>query len=129
LERFQTYFKTLEGLSTEQLDRSAEELVRAEKNNVTLVIAHIAEISRQKGELERGYKNTLDYCVRRLHLSEGSVAMRVQVANISRRFPSGSVVFLLPAGIELPGQLHRACHRSRRPRPLRQEFQLSGIHA
>ena len=82
IERFQTYFETLEGLSTEELDRSAEKLVRAEKKNVALVIAHIAEISRRKSELERGYKNLWEYCVRRLQLSEGSVATRIQVANV-----------------------------------------------
>jgi hypothetical protein len=87
IERFQSYFRTLEGLSTEELDRSAEKLVRTEKTKVALVIAHIAEISRRKGELERGYRNLFDYCVRRLCLSEGSVAMRIQVANVSRRFP------------------------------------------
>jgi hypothetical protein len=63
IDRFKTYFETLEGLSTEELDRSAEKLVGAEKRNVALVIAHIAEMSRRKGELERGYKNLFDYGV------------------------------------------------------------------
>ena len=81
-----TYFERLESLSTEELD-STEKLVRAEKRNVALVIAHIAEMSRRKGHLERGYKNLFDYCVRRLRLSEGSVARRIQVANVARRFP------------------------------------------
>ena len=44
-------------------------------------------MSRRKGHLECGYKNLFDYCVRRLQLSEGSVALRIQVANVSRRFP------------------------------------------
>jgi hypothetical protein len=87
IEKFRNYFETLEGLSTEELDRSVEKLVRAENRNTALVIAHIAEMSRRKGALERGYKNLFDYCVRRLNLSEGSVALRLQVANVSRRFP------------------------------------------
>ena len=87
IEKVKTYFETLEGLSTEELDRSTERLVRAEKRNVALVIAHIAEMSRRKGHLERGYQNLFEYCTRRLHLSEGSVALRIQVANVSRRFP------------------------------------------
>jgi len=87
MERFKTYFEKLEGLSTEELDQSVEKLVRAEKRNVALVIAHIAEISRRKGHVERGYNNLFDYCVRRLNLSEGSVALRIHVANVSRRFP------------------------------------------
>ncbi len=86
-EKFKTYFATLERLSTEELDASVEKLVRAEKRNVALVIAHIAEMSRRKAALERGYKNLFDYCVRRLNLSEGSVARRLQVANVSRRVP------------------------------------------
>ena len=82
-----SYFETLEELSTEALDRSAEKLVRAEKRNVALVIAHIAEMSRRKGYLERGYKNLFAYCTERLNLSEGSVARRMQAANVSKRFP------------------------------------------
>ncbi len=87
MQKVKAYFKTLEELTTEALDRSAEETVRAEKRNVALVIAHIVEISRRKAELECGYKNIFDYCTRRLKLSEGSVARRLQVANVSRRFP------------------------------------------
>jgi len=87
IEKLKTYFERLEGLTTEELDHSAEKLVRAEKRNVALVIAHIAEMSRRKGHLERGYKSLFDYCVRRLQLSEGSVARRIQVANVSGRFP------------------------------------------
>ena len=87
VKRIKAYFKTLEGLTTKALDHSAEELVRAEKRNVALVILHIAEISRRKAELECGYKNIFEYCVKRLKLSEGSVARRLQVANVARRFP------------------------------------------
>jgi hypothetical protein len=86
-EKFTAYFERLEGLSTEELDRSVAVLVRAENRHVALVIAHIAEISRRKGELERGYPNLFEYCLRRLNLSEGSVALRIQVANVARRFP------------------------------------------
>ncbi len=63
-ERFQAYFKKLEALSTEELDRSAEKLVRAEKQSVALVIAHIAEISRRKDELDPTYKNLFEYELR-----------------------------------------------------------------
>ena len=86
-ERFTAYFERLERLSTEDLDRSAAKLVLAERQSVACVIAHIAEISRRRGELERGYPNLFEYCLRRLNLSEGSVALRIQVANVARRFP------------------------------------------
>ena len=87
IEKVKTYFERLECLSTEELDRSTEKLVRAEKRNVALVIAHIAEMSRRRGHVERGYKSLWDYCTRRLNLSESSVARRIQVANVCRRFP------------------------------------------
>ncbi len=44
-------------------------------------------MSRRKAALELGYKSLFDYCVKRLHLSEGSVASRIHVANVSIRFP------------------------------------------
>ena len=125
IERFKTYCETLEGLSTEELDRSADKLVRAEKRNVALVIAHIAEMSRRKGHLERGYKNLFGYCTRRLHLSEGSVALRIQVANVSRRFPQILVALaenrmsLTVAGLLTHGRDHGAGpgHRPRQEGP------------
>ena len=86
-EAFTTYLENLSTLSTAELDRSAVELVGAEKQHVARVIAHIAEIARRKGDLEQGYPNLFEYCVRRLGLSEGSVALRIQVANVCRRFP------------------------------------------
>ena len=87
LERFKNYFGKLERLSDGELDRSAEKLVCAEKQNVAQLIAHIAEMSRRKVALELGYKSTFHYCVERLRLSEGSVASRIHVANVSIRFP------------------------------------------
>ncbi len=48
INQFRTYFGTLEKLSTKALDRSAVRLVRAEKQNVALLIAHISEMSRRK---------------------------------------------------------------------------------
>ena len=87
LERFKNYFGKLERLSDGELDRSAEKLVCAEKQNVAQLIAHIAEMSRRKIALELGYKSTFHYCVERLRLSEGSVASRIHVANVSIRFP------------------------------------------
>ena len=63
VERIKAYFESLEGLSTEALTSSAEKLVCAEKRNVALLIAHIAEMSRRKAELECGYKNIFEYYV------------------------------------------------------------------
>ena len=86
-EKVAVYFDALERLSTEELDRSAKNLVIREKKNLACVIAHLAEISKRKAHLECGYKSLFEYCVRRLNLSEGSVYRRIQVAKVCREFP------------------------------------------
>ena len=42
-------------------------------------------MAERKAHLELGYSNLFEYCLRRLRLSEGSVACRLQVANVCRR--------------------------------------------
>lgn len=87
LERFKQYFAKLERMSCTELDRSAEKLVEAGKQSTAKLIAHLAEMSRRKAALELGYKHLYDYCLTRLRLSEGSIPLRVQVANAARRYP------------------------------------------
>jgi len=50
--------------------------VLADKQNTAKLIAHIAEMSRRKGALERGYKNLFEYCVRPQNSSEGAEIAR-----------------------------------------------------
>ena len=85
--KIDVYSSKLKVLSTSELARSAEKLVTSERQHVALLIAHLAEFSERKAHLELGYKNLFEYCVGHLLLSEGSVWMRLQVANVSRRFP------------------------------------------
>ena len=65
-------------------------------------------MSRRKTALELGYKSLFDYCVNRLKLSEGSVARRIQVANMARRFPqmlvalAENTITLTAAGLLAP---------------------------
>jgi hypothetical protein len=109
VNKIKTYFETLERLSAEELSESVEKLVRTEKRSVAFVIAHIAEMSRRKAALACGYKNLFTYCVEKLHLSEGSVARRLQVANVSRRFPQ-ILVALAENRISLTVAGHLAPH-------------------
>ena len=105
---FEECVRRIAALSSEELDRSVVDLVGRENRTVALVIAHLAEISRRKLDLERGYRGLFDYGVRRLGLSEGSVARRVQVAYIVRRFPqvlealAGGRISLTVAGLIAP---------------------------
>jgi hypothetical protein len=66
-------------------------------------------MSRRKAELACGYKNLFTYCVEKLHLSEGSVAMRIQVANVAKRFPQ-LLVALAENRISLTVAAHLAPH-------------------
>src|SRR5262249_766793 len=86
-QNVEAYFGRLERLSTEELDQEAQKCVLLEQRNVAWVIAHLCEISKRKAHLKLGYSSLFDYGVRRLKLSEGSVALRIQVANVARRFP------------------------------------------
>src|SRR5262245_37168180 len=87
VQKVEAYFEKLEKLSTEELDQETQKCVLSEQKNVACCIAHLSEISRRKDHLRRGYTSLFDYCVQRLKLSEGSVFLRVQVANVARRFP------------------------------------------
>ncbi len=100
--KFEAYFEKLEGLSSEEIDRSAERVVVEEKQQVALLNAHLAVISGKKVDLERGYSSLFDYGIRRLGLSEGSVALRLQVARKARRFPE-VLVALAEIRISLSG--------------------------
>ena len=86
-DRFETYLEKLAQLSIDDLDSSAAKIALVEKQYVAQLIAHIAVIGGKKADLRCGYKNLYEYCIRRLGLSEGSVPLRVQVANVCREFP------------------------------------------
>lgn len=107
-KQLQSYFITLESLTVETLDRSAQRLVRGENESIARLIAHLAEMSDRKTALEMGYRSLYDYCIRRLHLSESAVPARVQVASVCRRFPelltalSDGHVSLTVAGLLAP---------------------------
>ena len=77
----------VKGLSTKELDRAAEGLVRRQRWNAAELIAHLAEISRRKVHLALGYDGLFHYCVDHLGLSQGSTWLRVQVANVCGESP------------------------------------------
>ena len=87
-KKVEAYFERLEKLSTEELDQEAQKCLLSEQRSVACVIAHLAEISRREAHLRLGFTSLFDYGVRRLGLSEGSVYLRMQVANVARRFPA-----------------------------------------
>src|SRR5262249_49319256 len=87
-ENLEAYFERLEKLSTEELDQEAQKCVLSEQRSVACVMGQRGEISRREAHLRLGFTSLFDYGVRRLGLSEGSVYLRMQVANVARRFPA-----------------------------------------
>ena len=83
---FHIYCEELEWRSGDELRFKVEQLVQSEKMSIARLIAHLSEIGRRKLYLQWGYRNLFDYCQRSLGLSEGSIALRIQVANVCRKF-------------------------------------------
>ncbi len=81
------YGRHVAGLSGEELDAEAVRLVVVEKRHVALLIRHLAEIGRRKVYAALGYTGLFAYCLERLGLSESESGLRIQVANVCRRFP------------------------------------------
>jgi hypothetical protein len=85
--RIDAWLKKLEGLSNEELDRSAERAARSEKKTAAWVTAHIAEISKRRLEETFAYKGLTDYVTRRLGFSEAEAGLRVYVGVKAAQFP------------------------------------------
>ena len=86
-QSFHVYCEELEWRSGDGLRRAIEELVRSKKICGARVIAHLAEIGKRKLHVQWGYQHLFDYCQRGLGLSEGAIALRIQVANVCRKLP------------------------------------------
>lgn len=107
-EKVNAYIQRLKQLSNRELDASARSTALKEKKHTACLIAHLAEISSRKYHLIMGYKSLFEYCLKRLNLSEGSVALRIQVAQVCNRFPqilaalAGGQLHLSAAGLIAP---------------------------
>lgn len=82
------YSESLRRLPADELARETARLVGREHGIVARVIAHLAEISSRKLHLDLGCRSLFDYCLKKLGLTEGSTALRIQVANVCRRCPA-----------------------------------------
>ena len=79
--------KNLRIKSNDDLVTSARQLATAEKRHAVELIRYIAEISRRRLHLERGYKSLFLFCVKEFGLDEGQVYLRTQVAAKINHFP------------------------------------------
>ena len=78
----------LRTLSLAELNEQTERLAAAEHVMVAQLIAHLTEVARRNLHLQLGHRSLFDYCVKRLGLSEGCAALRIQVSRVCCRHPS-----------------------------------------
>src|SRR5262245_1071306 len=72
--------------------RDLHALARREQVTTAELIAHIAEVDSRKLYLPAAHSSMRSYCVRELGLSEHAAYKRIEVARLSREYPS-----ILPA--------------------------------
>ena len=77
----------LHKLSSSELKHQTELLAEQEHRQVARLIANLAEVSLRKLHLKLGYRSLFEYCVKRLGLSEGCTALRIQVCRVCHRHP------------------------------------------
>ena len=95
-------------LSSLELERQTELLAKREHLRGARLIAHLAEVNLRKLHLQLGYRSLFEYCTKRLGLSEGCTALRIQVSRVCVRHPlildalAGQEISLTVAGMLAP---------------------------
>lgn len=63
-------------------------LVARDRATSARLLAHIAEVDARKLYRPAAYPSMFEYCVRELHMSEGTAFKRIRAARAARRFPA-----------------------------------------
>lgn len=74
-------------LNDDELQSQLDALVRRDRRNTALIVAHLSEIDARKLYLERGCGSMIDYGQRVLGFSESAAYRRLTAARLVRRFP------------------------------------------
>ncbi len=77
----------LRKLSSSRLERQTKLLAMREHLEGARLIAHIAEVSARGLHVQQGCRSLFHYCTRRLGLTEGCTALRIQVSLVCCRHP------------------------------------------
>src|SRR5437763_6316832 len=73
-------------LSDPALLRGLADLTGQDRTTTASLLAHLAEVDARKLYLPAACPSMFDYCLRELHLSEGSAFKRIRAARTARRF-------------------------------------------
>jgi hypothetical protein len=79
---------TLTHLSDDQLVTSLDALCVDARRLDARLIAHLVEVEDRRLHLQAACSSMFDFCVRRLHMSEGAAFRRINAARLVRRFPA-----------------------------------------
>lgn len=63
-------------------------LVDQDRATSARLLAHVAEVDARKLYVPAAYPSMFEYCVRELHMSEGTAFKRIRAARAARRFPA-----------------------------------------
>src|SRR5690242_606303 len=77
----------LDQLSDASLTEALQQSVVNERTATAALLAHLSEFDRRRLYAPAGYACMRDYCVRRLHLSEGAAFRRITAARAARKYP------------------------------------------
>ncbi|MCX5796891.1 MAG: hypothetical protein NTY77_15455 [Elusimicrobia bacterium] len=86
----------LKQLDDDALLAQLKMLVRREQEDVSQIIAHLAEVDSRELILERSFPSLFAYCVRELGYTDAAAYLRIRAARAARLFPQ--VIDLLRAG-------------------------------
>ncbi|MEK2644988.1 HNH endonuclease [Bdellovibrio sp. BCCA] len=74
-------------LSDENLEQNLKSLVQKEREILSDILLHIAEVDRRKLYLSKAYPSLFDYLTKHLGYSAGSAQRRIDAARLSRDIP------------------------------------------
>jgi hypothetical protein len=80
-------FNHLSELKDNQLLENFSLVVNQEREAISVVVSHLAEIDKRRLYAEQGYSSMFEYLVQKYHYSEGAAYRRIQVARLSLKFP------------------------------------------
>lgn len=74
-------------LNDEELLKSFEKIVWAERKLLAVAIAHLVEVDRRKLHEEEAYSSLFDFCIRKWKWSEAVAYKRIQAVRVVREYP------------------------------------------
>ena len=79
--------KSLLTLKDQTLLQTFSVMVQREREVISELISHLAEIGRRKLYLREGYSSLYAYLIEKYHYSKSAAYPKIQAAKLSQKFP------------------------------------------